>query len=82
MTYIENKLKHEINFFRLSKEYEKLGKDLPKGVSVSLPSESDMYTWDAVIEGPEDSLYKGITLVYLTVGLKKHSTCISFSKAL
>lgn len=63
MTYIENKLKHEINFFRLSKEYEKLGKDLPKGVSVSLPSESDMYTWDAVIEGPEDSLYKGITLV-------------------
>ena len=45
---------------RLTKEYEKILKDTPKGVNVYLPSESDMYTWEAVVDGPEDSLYKGI----------------------
>jgi len=44
---------------RLSKEYEKLCKDKIKGVDVYLPSESDVYTWEAVVDGPEDSLYKG-----------------------
>ena len=45
--------------YRLTKEYEKLIKDLPKGVNVYLPCETDIYSWEATIDGPEDSLYKG-----------------------
>ena len=37
-----------------------MSKTLPHGVSLSLPVESDIYTWEAVITGPESSLYKGI----------------------
>lgn len=43
----------------MTKEYEKLLKELPKGIDVYLPCETDMYTWEATVEGPEDSLYKG-----------------------
>ena len=39
-------------------EYKKLN-DLPPGVTVSLPDDSDMYTWEASVEGPKDSLYQG-----------------------
>lgn len=49
-------------FNRLTKEYEKLTKDLPDGVTVHLPSESDIYTWEAVIDGPNESLYEGILI--------------------
>ncbi len=44
---------------RLTKEYQSLLKNLPDGVSLSLPVESDIYTWEVIIAGPEDSLYKG-----------------------
>ena len=45
--------------YRLTKEYEKLLKDLPTGVNVYLPCESDVYTWEATVKGPVESLYKG-----------------------
>ena len=44
---------------RLTKEYERLSSDLPTGVSLSLPVESDIYSWEVRLEGPESSLYKG-----------------------
>lgn len=53
--------------YRLTKEYEKLLQDLPKGVNVYLPSETDIYTWEATVEGPEDSLYKGYIVIYIVL---------------
>ena len=47
------------HFSRLKKEYEKLSKSPPTGVSISLPSDADLYIWEALLSGPVDSVYKG-----------------------
>lgn len=44
---------------RLKREYQQLQKSPPSGVNIYLPSESDLYTWEALIDGPDDSLYNG-----------------------
>ena len=46
-------------FNRLSKEYEQLRKSPPSGVVISLPSDTDLYTWEAIVDGPKDSFYEG-----------------------
>ncbi|CAH1228655.1 UBE2D4 [Branchiostoma lanceolatum] len=43
---------------RVQKELAALRKSRPLGIQVSLPSDS-LHEWEAVIPGPEDSLYKG-----------------------
>src|SRR3990167_8568721 len=42
---------------RITKEYEKLSKSAPSWLQVSLPSESDFYTWKITMQGPDDSPY-------------------------
>ncbi|CAI8037478.1 Ubiquitin-conjugating enzyme E2-18 kDa [Geodia barretti] len=48
-----------VSLRRLKKEYQKLSKSPPAGVAVSLPSDTDMYVWEALLNGPDDSVYKG-----------------------
>ncbi|XP_035687022.1 ubiquitin-conjugating enzyme E2 D4-like isoform X2 [Branchiostoma floridae] len=43
---------------RVQKELAALRKSCPLGIQVSLPSDN-LHEWEAVIPGPEDSLYKG-----------------------
>ncbi|XP_066282960.1 ubiquitin-conjugating enzyme E2-22 kDa-like isoform X1 [Branchiostoma lanceolatum] len=43
---------------RVQKELAALRKSRPLGIQVSLPSDS-LHEWEAVIPGPDDSLYKG-----------------------
>ncbi|XP_078593170.1 ubiquitin-conjugating enzyme E2 D4-like isoform X2 [Branchiostoma floridae x Branchiostoma japonicum] len=43
---------------RVQKELAALRKSPPLGIQVSLPSD-DLHVWEAVIPGPDDSLYKG-----------------------
>ena len=45
---------------RLKKEYKQINDSPPAGVSVSLPSDTDLYVWEALLNGPEDSEYKGL----------------------
>ena len=45
---------------RLKREYEKLSRTPPPGVSaVSLPSDADLYVWEAFLKGSEGSDYEG-----------------------
>ncbi len=44
---------------RLKREYQLLQQSPPTGVTLKLPSDSDLYTWEATIDGPEESVYKG-----------------------
>ena len=46
--------------YRLRKEYQLLCRTPPTGVSVSLPSDSDLFVWEALFDGPEESSYKGL----------------------
>ncbi|XP_019617325.1 PREDICTED: ubiquitin-conjugating enzyme E2 13-like [Branchiostoma belcheri] len=43
---------------RVQKELAALRKSPPLGIQVSLPSDN-LHEWEAVIPGPQDSLYKG-----------------------
>eukprot|EP00058_Branchiostoma_floridae_P027087 XP_002612578.1 hypothetical protein BRAFLDRAFT_78802 [Branchiostoma floridae] len=47
-----------IKFTQVQKELAALRKSCPLGIQVSLPSDN-LHEWEAVIPGPEDSLYKG-----------------------
>ena len=44
---------------RLHKELLELGKDPPSGCSAGPVDEKDIYNWQGMIEGPEDSPYHG-----------------------
>ena len=44
---------------RLHKELLELGKDPPAGWSAGPIDEKDIYSWQAMIEGPDDSPYQG-----------------------
>jgi ubiquitin-conjugating enzyme E2 D/E len=44
---------------RIAKEISDLRKDAPENCSAGPRSESDVYTWDAMIVGPSDSPYAG-----------------------
>ena len=57
----------DISVSRLKKEYQKLSKSPPAGVAVSLPSDTDMYVWEALLNGPDDSVYKGSCIQSLVV---------------
>ena len=46
-------------FARLKKEYQIISQSPPAGVSVTLASDSDLYVWEALLDGPVDSVYKG-----------------------
>lgn len=47
-------------FLRLTKEYDKLSKNLPEGITLRLPLESNIFTWEATLEGPKRSYYEGM----------------------
>lgn len=36
-------------------------------MTIYLPSDSDIYTWEALIDGPKDSLYAGILLLQMQI---------------
>ncbi|KAI9810918.1 MAG: hypothetical protein M1827_005777 [Pycnora praestabilis] len=44
---------------RIGKELAEITKEPPVGVRAKLVDESDVYRWDIVLEGPEDSPYAG-----------------------
>jgi ubiquitin-protein ligase len=44
---------------RIQKEYQKILKNPLDGISVAPVSESDMNIWKGIIDGPDDSPYKG-----------------------
>ena len=44
---------------RLYKELLEIGKDSPAGWSAGPIDEKDIYSWQAMIEGPDDSPYQG-----------------------
>ena len=50
------------HFSRLKKEYAQLSESPPHGTTISLPCDSDLYVWEAFIDGPSDSLYDGVVL--------------------
>ena len=44
---------------RLFKEYKSLSSDPPEGITAGPMSEDDMFTWEALIQGPEDTPFAG-----------------------
>ena len=44
---------------RLNKEYKMISGNPPTGVSIHLPSDADLFVWEALLSGPVDSVYKG-----------------------
>jgi len=44
---------------RLRKELRDLARDAPPGVSAGLEKDSDLYVWNATIEGPKETPYDG-----------------------
>ncbi|CAI8036501.1 Ubiquitin-conjugating enzyme E2 G1 [Geodia barretti] len=59
-----------VSMKRLKREYGKLSQGPPAGVSISLPSDTDLYVWEALLSGPVDSVYKG--------GLFKVRVCVPY----
>ncbi len=56
------KLKFDPSFIlacRLNREFQRLQQSPPTGVTLGLPVDTDLYTWEATIDGPEESVYKG-----------------------
>lgn len=44
---------------RLFKEYKALSSDAPDGITAGPLNEDDMFTWEALIEGPKDTPFEG-----------------------
>lgn len=44
---------------RLTKELQDIEKELPTGCSAGPISDTDMFSWQALLTGPEDSPYQG-----------------------
>ncbi|KAK8833406.1 hypothetical protein WA577_000371, partial [Blastocystis sp. JDR] len=44
---------------RLMKDYEEIMNDPPYGISASPSNMEDLFTWDAMISGPDDSPWEG-----------------------
>jgi ubiquitin-conjugating enzyme E2 G2 len=44
---------------RLFKEYKSLSSDPPEGITAGPVSEDDMFVWEALIQGPEDTPFEG-----------------------
>jgi ubiquitin-conjugating enzyme E2 G2 len=44
---------------RLFKEYRALSNDPPEGITAGPVSEDDMFIWEALIQGPEDTPFEG-----------------------
>lgn len=44
---------------RLFKEYKALSSDPPDGITAGPVSEDDMFVWEALIQGPEDTPFEG-----------------------
>ena len=48
-----------VKYYRVQKELKQLQSLKPHGIEVSIPSDS-LQLWEAMVPGPEESLYKGI----------------------
>jgi len=44
---------------RLFKEYKGLSSDPPEGITAGPVTEDDMFLWEALIQGPEDTPFEG-----------------------
>jgi len=44
---------------RLFKEYRALSSDPPEGITAGPVNEDDMFIWEALIQGPEDTPFEG-----------------------
>lgn len=44
---------------RLFKEYRDLSSDPPEGITAGPVTEDDMFVWEALIQGPEDTPFEG-----------------------
>jgi ubiquitin-conjugating enzyme E2 G2 len=44
---------------RLFKEYKMLSSDAPDGITAGPVSEDDMFLWEALIQGPDDTPFAG-----------------------
>jgi ubiquitin-conjugating enzyme E2 G2 len=44
---------------RLFQEYKHLTQDPPDGITAGPIEEDDLFTWEALIQGPEDTPYEG-----------------------
>jgi ubiquitin-conjugating enzyme E2 G2 len=44
---------------RLFKEYKMLSSDAPEGITAGPVSEDDMFLWEALIQGPDDTPFAG-----------------------
>lgn len=44
---------------RLFQEYRTITKDCPPGITAGPINEDDIFTWEALIEGPEDTPFEG-----------------------
>lgn len=47
-------------------------KSPPSGVVISLPLDADLYTWEAIMDGPKDSLYQGKLLYVIIMYVKNY----------
>lgn len=63
---VQNSNYYLLFILRLTREYEKLKSgSLPDGVTLSLPLNSNIFTWEAKIDGPKASLYEGVVILYV-----------------
>ena len=58
-TAVQVKVLIFVKYYRVQKELKQLQSLKPHGIEVSIPSDS-LQLWEAMVPGPEESLYKGI----------------------
>ena len=62
--FVEFRISVIYKYFRVQKELKQEQSLRPHGIEVTLPSDS-LQLWEAVVPGPEDSLYKGEEILLL-----------------